>query len=94
MAPSMQSVDSSSYGSVDQSKSSSSSPGSTFLFKVPTLRPRRQVGPDFGTERLRPEGAGGKTQHLLLFVFVFVIVVLISVEFDLVLFLYKLVLLF
>ena len=66
MAPSMQSVDSSSYGSVDQSMSTSSSPGSTFLFKVPTSRPRRQVGPDFGTERLRLDGADGEVHIFLM----------------------------
>ncbi len=58
MAPSMQSVDSSSSyssGSVDPQGKTPSSTSSSFLFKVPTSRPRRPVGPNFGKERMRPD---------------------------------------
>ena len=38
-------------------------PGST---KVPTSRQHRQLGPDFGTNRLRPDGPDGEVHIFLM----------------------------
>ena len=60
MTPSLQSVDHSASFSVG----TFSSDKSNLLFKKPSRRPSRPVGPNFGRERLRPDGAGSSEGEL------------------------------
>lgn len=57
MAPSLQSLDPSSQFSVGVSGNPPTQDQSSLLFKRPTKKMSRPQGPNFGKERLRPDGS-------------------------------------